>query len=132
MLGRRNLLRLAFGGVGAAVTGVKPKDAVSLLGAVQAGGIAGVAEDPVGECVAPHASPPWFQRMVSALYESERRLNPDQQRLPTHIAAMKSWSPAFKESEAEKERAAIRILIDEIHRDERRARAIAKLMGLGA
>jgi hypothetical protein len=131
MLGRRNLLSAAFGGLTAAVTGVKPKEAASILDALPA------STEPEPSGAAPYGvpvdnTPAWVQRALNAAYDAERRLRPDMTALPPHIAAMKSWSPAFKESEAEKERAAIRALLEEMHSDQRRARAIAKLMGFGA
>lgn len=129
MIGRRRILSLFGGAVGAAASGVSVKDAMALSsglppmpeGESRAAGCDGVAYDGPEE--------PRHWRMINALrerhYEAREALH---EKMGAHIATKKSWSPAFKEHVHSQEIREFREFIQRLERDQKFADRVSSML----
>ncbi|GAB5434777.1 MAG: hypothetical protein EpisKO_41470 [Epibacterium sp.] len=132
MLNRRGILRLMGGGV-AAGAAVDPKEIVAEVmskGGIAAG-VSGVGNDTSGQV---GTCPPTYDpvdRLLSSFWDQTEARHQAATAMPTHIANKKSWSPAFKQSEAFKEAYQIILARRQLERNRSLAEKVAKKFGFG-
>ena len=131
MMNRRGLLRLLGGGALAGAT-VDPKEAIKKFAAVGGYGAPEIGAPAEAECFdGPRTSNRrnGVYDLRRAIYTRMEMASEAAHRMPPHIAAMKSWSPVFKQSEAVKEAIQLRRLLDALDREDETAMKLVKLLG---
>ncbi len=133
MMNRRGLLRILGSGVAAGAT-VNPKEIVAeaMSKGGLASGVACLGNDPsVGDVVpGPHPNDP-VDDLLSSFWDHNEARHQAASLMPSHIACKKSWSPAFKQSEAVKEYKALIDARRHLERNRSIAEKIAKKLGFG-
>jgi len=132
MMNRRGLLRMLGSGVAAGAT-VNPKDIVAeaMSKTGLASGVACLGNDPSsGESLSGPIQDP-VDDLLSSFWDYNEARNQAAHTMPAHIASKKSWSPAFKQSEAIKEYKAQIDARRHLERNRSLAAKVAKKMGFG-
>jgi hypothetical protein len=130
MIGRRRILSLFGGAVGAAASGVSVKDAMALSSSMTPipEGESLTSTTAVGVLDAPEKPRHW--RIINAMrqrhYETREALH---EKMGAHIATKKSWSPAFKEHVDAQEIREFREFMHRLERDQKFADRVAGILG---
>jgi hypothetical protein len=132
MMNRRGLLRMLGSGVAAGAT-VNPKEIVAeaMSKTGLASGVAGLGHDPSGEAGMPGPQHDPVDDLLSSFWDHNEARHQAAHTMPAHIASKKSWSPAFKQSEAIKEYKAQIDARRHLERNRSLAAKVAKKMGFG-
>lgn len=132
MMNRRGLLRILGSGVAASAT-VNPKEIVAeaMSKSGLAAGVAGLGNDPSGEAGMPGPPHDPVDDLLSSFWDHNEARHQAASLMPAHIACKKSWSPAFKQSEAFKEYKALIDARRHLERNRSIAARVAKKLGFG-
>lgn len=126
---RRGLLSLFAGAGAAGATGLKPRDVVALTRGAPVGPLVSGAGAAVEPCAPEMPNLYWRTRRLHRLLDRKMEgLHRSAGPMPAHIASKRSWSAAFKASEAEREWAELRAAMDALD-EETVVDRLARLLG---